>query len=486
MEYITRQLTIKTLANVLVSISKLPASLKLPESDDSHLVKLLIRAKNLVDATVELARYDLGKSSFVLTLPSVLIWHTCRAINRPDVGIKFLSRAFRSDWYRAAPWTTRIIKQELENGASKTLIGLVSAYLLTCKPETHTEKFFLDPRRLYEGVVIVLREPSETHKGVLLIKYSYYFGLFHQWFDVPAMQTRWILVLEPSWSGYCDEGILSYALLADRVYVLTPERHDEAFLNGIDSGLVPIPVGANGFTDEAIFSDTPPRHKTFDVVMVASWMPFKRHWRLLRVLSSLRKKGHVLTCALVGYPGLNVEYIQSLVKLYKLEEQVSVFESVPPESVAEILRASRVNVVWSRFEGINRSSVEGMLCGIPVILRSGFNYGQDYKHINSETGQFATERELAEALLRWCRQKTQVRPREWVLGNMSSEISTQTISRTIDSTENVLPNPLAVKVNYLHGMSYRDAADSSRFKSSYDELSTYLTAPPVMRRAPPD
>jgi hypothetical protein len=97
------------------------------------------------------------------------------------------------------------------------------ALISSVQPLAHTRKFFDDPSLMLKASAIVLKSPTVHNKGVIVLKYSYYFPLFLKFFDVNAVVAKYHLVLEPSWAGLCETGILSYALYGQPVFVMAYE-----------------------------------------------------------------------------------------------------------------------------------------------------------------------------------------------------------------------------------------------------------------------
>jgi len=77
-------------------------------------------------------------------------------------------------------------------------------------PTPQTQKFFDDPRKMLGPMAIVLKPRAQREKGVISILYSYALPLFAKLFDIRRIAEDYFLVLEPSWSGYCNLDKLCY------------------------------------------------------------------------------------------------------------------------------------------------------------------------------------------------------------------------------------------------------------------------------------
>jgi len=142
------------------------------------------------------------------------------------------------------------------------------------------------------------------------------------------------------------------------------------------------------------------------------------------------------------------------------------------------LNRAKVNVLWSRREGVNRAIIEGMLAGTPCLVREGLNYGYRYPHINAQTGRFSTEKNLSDNLFEMIEHHGQYSPRDWVLANMSCLKTAARLNETIKAKAKELRENWAAdivpKVNELNCVRYYHISDEQRFAKDYDFLRSCL------------
>jgi glycosyltransferase involved in cell wall biosynthesis len=208
--------------------------------------------------------------------------------------------------------------------------------------------------------------------------------------------------------------------------------------------------------------------------------PFKRHIRFFKCLSRLRARGHRPSVLLVGYPyQTTTEQIWQEAKYFGISDQIQIKENLSPEEVNVELNRSRINVLWSRREGVNRAIIEGMFAGVPCIVRDGFNYGYHYPYINDSTGCYATEDGLPDRILQMLEPSAAMRPRDWVMANMTCQLATRIIAEAVKGEALAAGEPwredLAVKVSRLTSMRYWDDDDRARFAADYEYLASCLS-----------
>ena len=116
-----------------------------------------------------------------------------------------------------------------------------------------------------------------------------------------AMSERYHIVLEPSWAGTCEPGILAYSTLDAPVFIMAYEARDTKFLNDLKTNLKPVPLSSNWWVDHRNFKPAIESKKDIDIIVISSWTYFKRHYRIFDALRKLKQSNPRLKVALVGY-----------------------------------------------------------------------------------------------------------------------------------------------------------------------------------------
>ncbi|MQA28879.1 MAG: glycosyltransferase [Luteitalea sp.] len=363
----------------------------------------------------------------------------------------------------------RLVSRDLQTAT------ISARYIATSGSAPSTQRFIDEPERLLGTRILVLKSPSTNERGIVVLDYSFVFSLFARLFDVEAIAQRYYLVFEPSWSGYCDLDILSYSQFAFPVFVQSVEPRDTEVLGRAGNNFVPVPTAANWWIDHRLIRPIPDTPKNLDIVMIASWAAFKRHHRVFKTLQTLRRRGHVLTMAVAGYPsGLSKDDILRQADYFGIADQIEVHEWLSPSDVNVLYNRAKVNLLWSRREGFNRGVIEGMLANVPCIMRTGFNYGFCLPYLNALTGRFCAEQDLPATLLEFRDSHHRYHPRDWVLSHMSCQSATEALTTAIRPValglgETWSRDPV-VKVGALNRMAYWDEQDGKRFAADYEFL----------------
>jgi glycosyltransferase involved in cell wall biosynthesis len=399
---------------------------------------------------------------------------------KSSLSFKLCGEMFRTNGYGAVSLPRLFLRLTMGKALlnSPKFNETIRNYIDEFKVAPGKEKIVAEPSRMLTSMAIVVRKWTPAGKGILIIKYSYYFPLFLKKFDIDSVMSRYHIVLEPSWAGYFDLDILSYCILPHPVFVMTYEERDKNLIEQLDSNLKSIGVGPNWWVD---FENFKPQNvkRDIDVIVIASWSSFKRHYYILKALVTLKKSmtDYSLKVAFVGYAGdISTEFMRQMVEHFDLQDSVEFYEKVPTEQVAHLLMRSKVNLLWSRFEGNNRSIIEGMFCDTPVVIREGHNFGYHYPYINPLTGVFSSEKELPQVLEGIIRGNTTFTPRAYVKEQHNYLVAIKHIADTINQLEpSQQPLPECDgKINKLWGMSYLDSVTTQKYTADYDFLKSTI------------
>ncbi len=292
-----------------------------------------------------------------------------------------LSKAYNYGWGLSLFFSKIFFK----NRRIRKDINFVIKNQLRCEYSGNKIKFKLFPYQ-----IIVLKSPSKGGLGILYIRNNLIFGRLIESLEThKSLFSKYFLILEPSWNGYFDPNILAYWRNDfPPIGICTLEPRDKDFLSSLNNNLYCLPIGSNYWVDYRIFRPLSIA-KEFDLVFVAAWAKYKRYAEIFSILSKAKKKGYKYKICLIGYPlEFKKNIIETLLIENNLADQAEIFENVTPEEVNYLLNKSKVFVLWSRFEGNNRATIESLFANTPVIMRDDFNYGHKYHFINKKPEDF--------------------------------------------------------------------------------------------------
>ena len=244
----------------------------------------------------------------------------------------------------------------------------------------------------------------------------------------------------------------------------------------VETGLMPVRFGAGDWIDPQFFTPND-GEKAFDLVMVSSWNPFKRHVDLLRAMAQLRDLHDLrVRAALIGYPnGWGADQIRSLVAKYRLADQCEVFDSVPQTEVARIVSRSRLYILLSRREGANKAMYEAMFCDTPVLVDAA-HLGINHEHILPETGAAFRRGRLPEAI-RDTLSIQSFAPRAWALKHTGFKRATAALDEFLRAKAERLRQPWTrgiVEKKNEPNLRYASMDDQRALDHEYGVLAAFL------------
>ena len=336
-----------------------------------------------------------------------------------------------------------------------------------------------DPERQGDLMILKPYDPATGERGVLTIKYSETILAMPAIFDLGALASRYMMVIEPSSWGYQDARFLLYLGSDLDVLVESPRQADYDFIDELQNNLAPVRVGAGEWGDPAVFRPRENgREATYDVVMVAAWDPLKRHEVFFRAAAQLkRERGRALRFALIGYNiGWTRESIERLLRQYDLESDCTLHQDIPHEEVARVLADSKMSLLLSQREGANKAIYESMFCGTPVIVYR-HQCGINLDHVNARTGMLAADDELADAIVHMLDHAEAFDPRGWALENAGYANATRKINAELSelARRRGLPwtREIVAKKN-APNLRYAALGVHKEFEKEYERLSEFL------------
>jgi glycosyltransferase involved in cell wall biosynthesis len=194
-----------------------------------------------------------------------------------------------------------------------------------------------------------------------------------------------------------------------------------------------------------------------------------------RLCESFPKKQFKL--ALVGKPAdLSLKQVQLLAARSRVLDKCTFFENIPPIEVANILNASRVHVLTSLYEGSPKVLTESLFSNVPVIVNYRLR-GLHPRYINSQTGLFATDSDLAEKIVEVVENRSSYAPREWAEKNSGFRYATRELNSTLRQaataknlnwTSDIIPKRNSPHLRYIEDILVPET------ETEFERLKRYL------------
>lgn len=249
---------------------------------------------------------------------------------------------------------------------------------------------------------IILKEPgAHGEKGVLLMCFEYNWarlamatrGQDFQWID-----DNFDLILSTSWS---PTDYLTLSLLLSKtkgpLFVQPCNRWETEKLARFHERIIPVNSLPCDWINPSFYAPVPLAGRDIDILMVANWGEFKRHWDFFNVLRQLPANWRIV---LVGQRegGRDAGFIAKLANRIGVPQSLEIHQSIPISEVSALQQKARVSLIFTRREGCCVAAVESIFAGCAVGMRADAHIGSlDY--LNPSTGGSLRPGHLAEDIL---------------------------------------------------------------------------------------
>lgn len=259
---------------------------------------------------------------------------------------------------------------------------------------------------------------SPREKGVLHVPFEDQWLRLFRTGQAAALAERYDLILGPSWSPPPEPALLlALKLWPGRLYTFLSNLGDAERMRALSPALVPLPLLSSSWADPACFEPHLGRPRDLDIVMLANFAPFKRHWLLFDALRSLPASYRVL---LMGVPmdGRTEGDLRREAALFGVADRFEVVVKPSRDDVARNLARAKVSLVLSRREGSCVAVSESLFADTPVGLVRGAHIGST-AYLNPCTGRYLREDRLADDLRAFVEAAATFRPRAWALAHIT-------------------------------------------------------------------
>lgn len=410
---------------------------------------------------------DFRYSRRVRAMLAWLSWWRGRMVRREDSKIRHFTKAFG---LAETPGTWRRIMRSLVPLLNSTrepvwrqVVATNSRYATLLREKPHLTRS------------VVLKAPGlDGEKGLLLNYFEYNLArvLSLSDADLAWLDRRYHLVFVASWSP-TDYALLGSALLRleSPLFIQCANEAERGKLAAFHPRLVCLPGLACDWVDPAFYQPKPYGDRSIDLLMVANWGAFKRHWEFFAALRDLPGD---LRVVLIGQKegGRSKEFITRLAREIGVPQKLELFESLTIEQVTDLQCDARVSVILSRREGGCVAAVESLFAGCALAMRSDAIIGSS-AHINPQTGRHLRPGHIAGDLGALLAECEVLKPREWVRDEIQNEITLARINMRVQEHALAVGQPWKNNLAVPHWRPHptiANEADRERLRLAYAEL----------------
>jgi glycosyltransferase involved in cell wall biosynthesis len=318
----------------------------------------------------------------------------------------------------------------------------------------------------------ILKRPGpDGELGYLLVEFEPELEKLARSPHLGSIQAEYDILFLATWQPYHSEPLCMFAGRAERPLVLMPSsRADYELGREVQRDMVCMPFQSSSWVHPRFFVESP--RKDVDILMLANFSAYKRHWVLFEALRDLPRS---LRVVLIGVPYQRTrEDLLREARLFGTEDRFEILESPPNEVVADHLARARVFLGMTYLEGSYISIGEALMSNTPVgLFRDAIVGSKDY--INPETGVlFDPGRPLAPQILSFLERAHTFTPGRWARANIASEVNSAKLNGLLRDLAASQGRPWTRDIEPVHCRHFRFHYDregaEEEFRPAYDQF----------------
>ncbi len=281
---------------------------------------------------------------------------------------------------------------------------------------------------------IVLKAPrSAGEKGVLLVMFEYnWLRLFANVKDLGYLGQKFDIILSTSWSP-TDYALLALALqsLSSTIFVQACNYGEIPWIEEFSPRLKCLPCIACDWINPECYQPKPLAQRQTDILMVANWAPFKRHWQFF---DALRRMPRNLRITMIGQEegGHTLSMLRDQAALFGVKQDINFVENITIDDVTRHQCDSKISLILSRREGCCVAAVESLFADSPLGMMHDAHVGPK-AYINKDTGVLLTPGRMNVQLQRFLDNAGSFRARAWATENISCTKSSAKVNALLHS-----------------------------------------------------
>jgi len=275
---------------------------------------------------------------------------------------------------------------------------------------------------------IVAKSPiSANERGILIVSFETELEKLVLGEHFERIEAQYQIIFLPTWQPAYSRALFLLAARATRSYCLMSASPDDLRMNIVLGELcVPLPFQASSWARDANYPIS--IEKTVDIVMLANFSKYKRHWKLFE---GLRDIGVPLRVVIAGRPwgGRTAETLMTEARAFGVDKTIELVPDPTDEMVATLLARSRLFCALSHREGSFIAVAEALLAGTPVALYSNAVIGSK-AFINLHTGFLLNPQQaLAPQLRDILKVVGLMQPGTWARSEISAEANVAKLNK---------------------------------------------------------
>ena len=332
-----------------------------------------------------------------------------------------------------------------------------------------------DPRSpvLVRNAILLKPHVSKREKGLLLVSFETELLKLARCPEFERFSLEYRVLFLPTWQPFFSTALFIVSARATDTFWILPSSSENlddcADLAPYARGL---PFQASSWVDDSRFAGDR-SGKRYDLLMVANFAKYKRHWLLFQALRELPPS---ISCVIAGRPlgSRSVEALRREAAAFGVLDRIEILEDPDDATLEGIFAKARLFCALSHKEGSYVAIAEALMADTPVAMFANAIVGSK-EYIHEETGfLFKTGEPLSRqilAALGVCESKG---PRAWAQQNISARVNSERLNKLLEDEAIRSCEEWTIGVEPFHcrhfEFLYYDPAAETRLARCYAEL----------------
>jgi hypothetical protein len=324
---------------------------------------------------------------------------------------------------------------------------------------------------LYKSLLI--KEPGpHGEKGVLYMAGEDNLARLLVHHDARRFLAEYLLVGASS-SSPADFGLLAgfAGLSDDPLFIGISNPADTEAYAVLHPTVAALPVMACDWINPGYYSPRPQEHRAIDILMVANFLPVKRHWLLFQALRDMRAD---LRVVLIGIrtPTRGEAELRAEARAFGARQELEILTNASIDTVTAYQCNARISVILTQREGSCVAVTESFFADTPVAMMRGCHVGSR-AYINDHTGVLLAPRRLAYQLSAFLERSAEFRPRQWAMEHITCFHTSARVNATLRDHCLGRGQPWTRDIRPMcrrYVASYVNSADERELKPALDQL----------------
>ena len=270
--------------------------------------------------------------------------------------------------------------------------------------------------------ILLKRAVSPAERGVLLVSFEPELAKLACLASLPQLEEHYAIVFLPTWQPFYSDALFTFAARARRPFWLMPSSTaDQALCADLGPLCRPMPFQASSWVSHAQYErlDAP---KTIDLLMLANFNSYKRHWLLFEAARDLPDTIRIVLAGRRHGPR-TVNSLLAEADAFGVRHRIAIHEDPSDGEVATLLASAKLFCALSHKEGSYIAVAEALMADTAVVMFSDAIVGSK-EYIGPDTGWLLEPGRALAPQLMWCLDRvTQLHPRRWAKENVAAEVN---------------------------------------------------------------